>query len=538
MFKLTAKLKEYAVKNLGVKADATDAEYLKAINTALASGKIKYKEFVAMGAVAPVVAPAVRPVVQRRSAVKTFVRPQQVQRPVARPAAVPSAILDRMVTEKVNRAMNSNIQRTSTFAPEGLLSKSPAGKIRVKAATEQYTNTRKGAFYPDRSGYNQQGSKNKFAGMAARIGDRQLEHPGDLDKAVIAAYYKWILAPQFAQHGIVPPEKYKLREHEMDLVKYALHELPWTGTFKGQEGNGIERKKLDDLQLKTILNDATSGGAEISPYMFDDAIVLFPVLYGELFPHVNVVNTDRASIKSGKMNNPTITSGTAEGTAITPLTTTSFISAFDTTIWPAVGAVEIGLDFEEDSPVDVGGQLVERYGLVALQYLDRVIAYGNGTNEPLGLYQTVGAITANSDNGAAGPMTISDLSQLMYGLGKEYRTEPKAFQAYVMSDLMYRNIRDIQVGPMDERRPLGIDYQNYEVLGVPCKVQNNIPAGRIAFANLNRYRLYRRLGLQVRIETAGRTLALSNTKIIVVRQRFGGQMETGNAICLMTDGQV
>lgn len=530
MFTLNAKLKEYAVKNLGVKADATDAEYTKSLTTAVASGKVKYKDIGPLMTKTAPTKPVVRPV-----PVKTVVKPVAVKT-VTRPAFNP-AELNRLVNARVDQTIKQLTGGTETknLAPETLMYK--ANKVRVKAAVEQYDSCRKSAIYPDRCGVNGRGSKNVLGGQQARLAGRDVYHPSNMDKAIIAAYQKWMVAPLFQHTGV--PENWKMRDHEKDLITHALHECEWTGMIGKSRGQeiGVDRKKLDDFMIKTILNDSTSGGVEISPYMFDDAIVLFPVLYGELFPHVNVVNTDRATIKSGKMNNPTITSGTAEGTAITPLTTTSFISAFDTTVWPQVGAVELGLDFEADSPVDVGGTLVERYGLVALQQLDRMIAYGNGTNEPLGLFLTTGAITANSDNGAAGPMTISDLSQLMFGLGKEYRTEAKAFQAYVMSDLMYRNIRDITVGPSDERRPLGIDYQNYEVIGVPCKVQNNIPAGRIAFVNLNRYRLYRRLGLQVRIETAGRTLALSNTKIIVCRQRYGGQMETGNAVCTMSDAQ-
>ena len=57
----------------------------------------------------------------------------------------------------------------------------------------------------------------------------------------------------------------------------------------------------------------------------------------------------------------------------------------------------------------------------------------------------------------------------------------------------------------------------------------------MSYANLEHYRMYRRQGLQVRVETAGRTLALGNQKIIIVRARFGGQMELATYCCFAND---
>ena len=41
--------------------------------------------------------------------------------------------------------------------------------------------------------------------------------------------------------------------------------------------------------------------------------------------------------------------------------------------------------------------------------------------------------------------------------------------------------------------------------------------------------MYRRLGMQVQVETGGRTLALKNTTLVVMRMRWGGQMELATA---------
>ena len=80
------------------------------------------------------------------------------------------------------------------------------------------------------------------------------------------------------------------------------------------------------------MDDNTSGGLEAVPIVFDDAVILTPVLTGELFPLVKLVNIPRGRrIEGFSVGNPTITSGTAEGSSISLFDTTSYIAAFDTT---------------------------------------------------------------------------------------------------------------------------------------------------------------------------------------------------------------
>jgi HK97 family phage major capsid protein len=268
-------------------------------------------------------------------------------------------------------------------------------------------------------------------------------------------------------------------------------------------------------------------------------LILTPVLYGELFPFVDVRTIARGRrVKGGTVTNPEFTSGTGEGTAITPFNTASFVGAFDTAIFPAVAAIELGQDFEEDTPVDLGGQIVEQFGLKAMEWLDRVVAVGNGYDEPQGLFNATAASLLTSVYGASGPATVSDAEALMFGLAKQFRTEGNKFLAYVSNDYTYRKFRSLPVGPGDERRVYGMDHAEYKLNGYDHKIQNNIPDGYIAYANLRKYVMYRRLGMQVRVETGGRQLALSNTRLIVVRMRYGGQLSIGGAAALMKDIQV
>jgi HK97 family phage major capsid protein len=173
-----------------------------------------------------------------------------------------------------------------------------------------------------------------------------------------------------------------------------------------------------------------------------------------------------------------------------------------------------------------------------MKWLDRVVAVGNGYDEPQGFFSATAATLLNSTFGAAGPPTVSDAEALMFGLAKQFRNEGNKFLAYVSNDYTYRKLRSVPVGPGDQRRVFGMDHAEYKLNGFDHKIQNNIPEGYAAFINLRKYVMYRRLGMQVRVETGGRQLALSNTRLIVVRMRYGGQLSIGGAAALMKDLQV
>ena len=237
------------------------------------------------------------------------------------------------------------------------------------------------------------------------------------------------------------------------------------------------------------------------------------------------------------MLNPQVVSGIGEGTSIQPFNTAGFIAAFDTPIQAVVGAVEIGLDFEEDTPVALGAFITQQWGLVLLQWLDMVIAIGDGVTQPLGMFNAIGTNLIGSINGVGGPATIQDVNNLFFGVQKEYREEPNALTCYVMNDSSYRFGRTIQVGPGDQRLVEGLDVGDYNWGGRAVKINNQIAAGYAAYINLRRYRMYRRLGETFRVTTEGRQLALNNTRLITLRARFGGQLELGGAAAVMTTFQ-
>lgn len=553
--KVTAQLKAFAVEKLGVAKDAAAPVVAKAVVLALVKGTVTAAVVAKLTGMPvqmpkkepakkdgdPVRKPAPRPPVRKSPGNgrqvpqrPNPVSPQAIERQIQKGVADALARAEKARREKEDKEVGSP-------TPETVYKQ--AVKARVKSAAERYESTTKAATFPNRSGRNGDGAPHPFAGQDAYWGGKKLYHPSDLDRAIAGAFLKWSIECDLKRKGDVAPSALRMTDHDRDLFKYALHEKEWSGMFGGDDADTgaskVSRQKLTDFHIKALLDDTVSGGIEAAPVVFDDAIILIPVLYGELYPFINVVNIARGRrVKGATMANPSFTSGISEGTSIQPFNTASFVGAFDTPIYTATSAIEIGLDFEEDSPVDLGAAATEKYGEKALEWLDRVVAVGDGVTEPTGIFTSTGTTAVTSDNSTGGPVTVSDYEGLMFGVEKQFRAEPGAVLAYVSNDTMYRRSRAIQVGPGDERRVFGMTHGDYMLLDKPYKVQNNIPNGRVAFVNLKRYRMYRRLGLSVRVETAGRHLALNNTKLLVLRMRYGGQLELGGAAAVMTDAHV
>lgn len=370
---------------------------------------------------------------------------------------------------------------------------------------------------------------------------KHLESPSELDYAISGAYVKWAANAQNLT-GRPLPRKWQMTDHDREIMKYAIHERKWSGIVgRGSNDNldestgsqhVVHDRKLSEWQRKALLDDSTSGGLEAAPIEFDAAVITTPLLYGELFPLISVVPVTRGRRMEGvSIANPTFVSGTAEGTAIGLFNTAAMIAAFDTTIYNAVGAIQIGMDFEDDSPIAIGQLVIQQYGEAAKNWLDNQIANGDGTTEMQGLFNATGITDiGNPAGGANAAPQPDDYITLAFSVNKEYRpASDMARCVYVGNDTSYRRARAIQVSTTDERRVLGYDVASYKVLEWPFKVQNNIANTYCGFFAMKYYRAYRRLGMTVRVETAGQTLALANETLIVVRMRWGGQFTLGGA---------
>lgn len=571
--KLTAKLKAHLLAKGWINKDTTEADIRKLVGEKMASGELTPVELTELTKEAPAkdkvqieeivaeqVKSAIAPLAEQVTKLTEMLAGQKDSKAAEEKAAAEKAKADKEAAEKaakeaeekakqtkgteVEEAVKSALEKLgvggsqSDVTPQGTIARAAKNiDVRVKSPLEQFDNTKRAAIIPEKS---LKGVPRHDAGQPATFMGRSLDLPTERDKAIAGAYFKWSIGMN-SEKSLIPSG---LRMTELDeaIVQSQLREGKWTGVInptKDHEGGiKVDRRKLTEMEIKALLDDNTSGGLEIAPIEFDDALILTPVLYGELFPKVNVVPVSRGRrIEGGSIGNPTWTSGTAEGTAITAFSTAAFVSAFDTTIFPAVGSMEIGEDFLEDSPTNVGAIIMQKYGEKHLEWLDEQIAVGDGTTEPQGIFNAAGTTAVSSDNGSGGAATVSDYEALMFGVSKAFRNGKGGKNCFIGNDTTYRRARGIPVSGTDQRRVFGMTHMDYRMFDHDFAIQNSIANTQCAYVNLGFYTMYRRLGMTVRVERTGNYLATRNLRLIVVRMRWGGQLTLGGAAAVASDWQ-
>jgi HK97 family phage major capsid protein len=327
-----------------------------------------------------------------------------------------------------------------------------------------------------------------------------------------------------------------LSEHEQGLLADMVHKHAWCGTVGSDYYESIQHPNT----VKALIDDTTSGGTEIVPIELDRDLITFPLLTGELFPLVDVKPVSQGRrIMGGAISNPTLTWEGGDNNAITLFSTGSMINPVDTTVFVIDGAVTIGRDFLSDTPIEVGTVLTGLVGQSLAAALDKVVALGNGTNQPEGIFEATGLSTVTPVN-SGGAQTLTDYYALLFALGKQYRSD-KNNVVFVSNDTTYQRSRSIPVGTANALPVMDIlnvaSANKYETVGWPHKIQNDIPNASCGFVAMNRYRMYRRLGLDIRFEQGGITLAQNNLILMVYRARFGGRMTDANAAVKWIAGQ-
>jgi HK97 family phage major capsid protein len=410
----------------------------------------------------------------------------------------------------------------------------------VKRVKDMYSTSKTDMRFAEKTN---SGHDHPYAGQKAfeftDAGKRFIEGASELDKAVSGAYLK--LQANMQCKNV--PRAFRMTDHDKALLNYALHEMKWGGVIGGecQTETGtvpVKNRKLTGMEIKTVIDDVATGGLEIAPIVFDDQVITIPILFGELAPFVNMVPVTRGRrIESATLGNMSLTSAgsVVDDTAIPLFATAGFIAAFDTTIHVVHGAIEIGLDLMSDSPIDIAGHVTQKYGELLLAWLDEQIAIGDGVVEPEGIMVASGT-TAVTFGGAA--PTIGGYESQLFGVPKRYKQGfDRSRLRFAANETTYSRARGIPVGAADARRLYGMNEENYMIFDHGFSIVDTMANTQGFFANLARYRMYRRLGMSMNMTTEGRELTLRNKMLITARARYGGRLEDGLAAAVTTDHQ-
>jgi HK97 family phage major capsid protein len=466
---------------------------------------------------------------------KGFAQPTWTDKKLWKKATAKALSSGKLTGEKMGRLMADERGQLQTHTAGAPSPGDVFGSVRVKNQGEKYSS--KNATL-----------KSKWTGLPVidPVTNQEVVGPSELELAKFNALIRF-RAIKDRVPGVAP-----LTEEQAQLLQECMEEDVWVGHPGGftpldSPAFGPEySKRLTPWQVKgTLLSDAISGGVAANPLWFDNLLITMPLLTGQLFPFITLIEMPRSNlVNTAFIGNPTMIWGQAEGTGVQEFDTTSLMSLVSQSVKNVMVAVEVGRDFLSDAAADVATYLTRNIMQRAQNELDRVIAVGNGNTEPSGIFNSSPALI-NSDFGVTGPPVLGDLEGLMFSVPPQFRT-PDQNPSYIMNDATYRRFRTLPVGPGDERRVLGLDEGDYKLLAKRVAIVQSpgqtagtvaLPNNQACFAALSRYRLWRRLGWEMRWTVEGKQLALNNTTLLTLRGRFAGQLELAAAASLMTDLQ-
>jgi HK97 family phage major capsid protein len=476
MFTITTELKDWLYANKLADATGTDEYFRKQASDAITSGKLTVEDLQ-------------RLTDKARDRLKNIVAD-----------GVKQAMGDN--TAPAGRKSITNPNNPDPAAVFGV----SASQVRVKAAGESYLVQKSVAKHKktERVVHDEQG--------------RECMTASELECAKAGAFIKYMAIKGGVQ--IV------LTEHERGLMEEMFERDTWVGLY-----DGAWQKNISGMKMKALLSDSLSGGTNANPEWFDQNLITFPLLTGELFPMVDLQEVPRsASVEGATVATPTAVWGTESGTAISLYDTDSMVGTFNNSVHALTIAVEVGRDYLSDAIVDVGRYIMQLMGERMSAEIEKAIALGDGTSQPTGLFTASGMNSVTT----GGTWDVGDVEGLLFGIGKQYRTSRKC--AFVSNDQVYSRIRGLATGITgDTRRTFGNDEESYQIFGRPWKIQQDIPNTKTLFGDLARYRLYRRLGITLEVTTAGRELQLKNAALFTARARFAGNVTDGLAFAKATD---
>lgn len=543
--RITAKMKKFCIENLGVKVSVSDDEFRKAIAEAMSKsegddGYLSIEKYTELSTTKnDDKANSLEKLLQNLTDTVSVLAESNNK------ASEKAEKIEETKIETVEKTVEKEVQKTTekTHSPSkfeqivaniGGVAMDDDEKefsVRVKGVEERYSTTKSTLTYPE---MNSKGLKHSLSGLPVTDNGRTLDEASDLDKAVAGSWGLFMV--QEARKNSKELAFRSLPQHQKDLICYALDNMKWGGSSYGGNGSDIDDRKLDDHEKQALIDDATSGGLEAAPIVFDDQVIQTPLLHGELFPLVGIVPIDRGRRIEGVVT-ATVTGawGGVDNTNITLFNTAAYVTAFDTTIFRWEGAIRIGLDFLSDTPIDFGAHITAQYGERLLEDLDDVIATGDGTTQPEGIMNKTGVTTV----AWGGATSIGNYESLRFGVAKpEHRADLVRTAVFCGTETSYQRARALPVGAADARRLFGMDYSGYHIMERDYKINESLTNAQIFYAILARYRMYRRRGFTMRSSTEGDTLIRRNALLLVAMARYGGQAERGAVAAVTTTAPV
>lgn len=281
----------------------------------------------------------------------------------------------------------------------------------------------------------------------------------------------------------------------------------------------------DLLSLKALSEGTAEAGGYMVPLGFRDEIIARLPDQAELAPFVRYVpvRTDTGSIPSLATDISIVwTAGaSAENQSFNP--TDPVLGEIDWTLKRADALTKISRELVADSRPSIVEFVTSLFQEAIAVERDKMIAIGNGTAQPKGLYST----TDIPEVSVAGSLTFAKLVEMEQTLPKKYRRRAR----WVMNSANLQRVFslvDSQDMPIFRREMIAGTPES-RILGYPVSQQEDLPDHAIFFGDLGQYLWFDREEMGVESTTVGGDAFANHQVWLKIWERADGKLGLADA---------
>lgn len=286
-------------------------------------------------------------------------------------------------------------------------------------------------------------------------------------------------------------------------------------------------------RIKAMVGSSDAAGGYAIPTGFAAEIIALEMELSELFPYVTV---EPVLVRSGnRPREDTAASATWDDTENSENSAESdpTLGQFSWTAHKCKAFTYVSDELEQESPSGIANFVKRRLSEIFRNEIDKVLAIGNGSTQPTGLYSS-SDISAVS--GVTGTLTFKMVRKLRFGLKNKWiqndgagATRKNRSTRFVCNQATWgwvEGLEDTAGNPVFKTDP----NSDAPVMpfGFPPSIQDNMPDGHIIFGNLRHYQVSRLEQITIASDNGGDNFRKDRI-CIKARQRLDGNLTRGDA---------
>ena len=279
---------------------------------------------------------------------------------------------------------------------------------------------------------------------------------------------------------------------------------------------------VGQAQIKAMVGSSDAAGGYVIPTGFVAEMLHDEVEASELLPYVRVINV---GVRAGSI--PSVDSRSSITWSDTENNDTGesdpTLAEFTWTSHTARAYAYISNELVDESAVDIVAEVRRQFSEAMAEELDKVIAIGDGSTQPMGLFSNTDITTVT----ATAAFTRAKALAVAGAVGQKYKkgqgpNKPTRWVMREATKTFFKELEGTTNHPVYKTDPNS--EQDIMPEGYPISIQNDAPAGRVVFGNLNRYILTRLKGVTIGADRGGIHFRKGVTCLQIV-QRIDGNVE-------------